>query len=64
MEFNKYKILHLGKNNPRLQYMLGAAQLESRLIEQDMWILVDTKLNGRQKGALAAKMINGILGCI
>lgn len=63
VEFNKSEMLHLGRNSPRLQYLLGAALLESRLTEKDMWILVETKLNRSQKGDLAAKN-NEILGCI
>ncbi|KAK4806812.1 hypothetical protein QYF61_005608, partial [Mycteria americana] len=38
MKFNKEKgkVLHLGKNNPTHQYMLGATQLESSLAEKDL----------------------------
>ncbi|KAK4829403.1 hypothetical protein QYF61_003884 [Mycteria americana] len=38
MEFNKgkCKVLHLGKNNPMHQYMLGASQLESSLAEEGL----------------------------
>jgi len=36
-QFNKgnCKVLHLGRNNPRHQYVLGATQLESSLAEKD-----------------------------
>ena len=63
MKFNKEKckVLHLGRNNPTHQYMLGATQLESSLAEKDLGVLVDTKLNRRQQRALAAKRVNGIL---
>lgn len=37
----KCQILHLGKNNPRHQYMLRAAQLESNLAEKNLGIPVD-----------------------
>ncbi|KAK4824460.1 hypothetical protein QYF61_015838 [Mycteria americana] len=47
MKFNeeKCKVLHLGRNNPRHQHMLGATQLESSLAEKDSGVLVDTNLN-------------------
>lgn len=34
-QFNKCKILHLGRNSPRHQYMLGTTQLEQSLAEKD-----------------------------
>ncbi|PKU46006.1 hypothetical protein llap_3707 [Limosa lapponica baueri] len=66
MEFNKEKckILHLRRNNPIHQYMLAATQLESSLAEKDLGVLVDTKLNMSQKGALGAKKENVILDCV
>ena len=65
MQFNKekYKVLHLGRNNPRHQYILGATQLESSLAGKDLGVLVNTKLNISQQCALVAKAA-AILGCI
>ncbi|GAB0182590.1 mitochondrial enolase superfamily member 1 [Grus japonensis] len=51
MEFNKgkCKVLHLGKNNPRQQYLLGTNQLESSFAEKALGVLVD-KVNYRSGG--------------
>ncbi|KAK4830573.1 LOW QUALITY PROTEIN: hypothetical protein QYF61_011751 [Mycteria americana] len=65
-KFNKEncRVLHLGRNNPMHQYMLGATQLEDNLAEKALEVLVDTKLNMSQQCVLATKKANGILGCI
>ena len=44
MKFNKvkHKALHLGRNNPMLQYALGADQLENSSTEQALGVLVAT----------------------
>ncbi|GAB0176031.1 solute carrier family 13 member 1 [Grus japonensis] len=54
----KCKVLHLGRNNPRHLYTLGATQLECSLVEKD---LMNTKLN---MSRLTAKKPNGTLGCV
>ncbi|KAK4811119.1 hypothetical protein QYF61_019750 [Mycteria americana] len=66
MKFNngKYKVLHLGRNNPMHQYVQGNDWLKSRFSEKDLGVLVDTKLNMSQQCAIAAKKAKGILGCI
>ena len=65
MKFNKRKckVLHLGRNNPRCQYVLGANQLEGSFAEKDLGVLVASKLNMSQQGTLAAKKkANSIMG--
>ncbi|GAB0177588.1 mitochondrial enolase superfamily member 1 [Grus japonensis] len=66
VKFNKgkCKVLYLRRNNPMHQYMLGATQLGSSLAGKDLGVLVDTKLKVSQQCALAAKKVNGILGCV
>jgi len=66
MKFNpeKCKVLYLGRNNPRHQYMLGATHLESSFAEEDLGVQVGTRLNTSQQCALATKAANDILGCM
>jgi len=64
MKFEKHKVLPLGRNSPRHQYMLGATQLESSFAEKGQGVLVDTRFNMSQQWALAAQKANVTLGCI
>ncbi|KAK4827896.1 hypothetical protein QYF61_022319 [Mycteria americana] len=57
MKFNKakWKVLHLGRGNPKHKYSPE---------EKDMRVLVDEKLNMTPQCMLAAQKANHILGCI
>ncbi|GAB0186293.1 mitochondrial enolase superfamily member 1 [Grus japonensis] len=57
----KCKVLNLGKNNPENQDRLGSGCLENSLVEQDLEVLVDTKLNMCQQSVI---VLNSILGYI
>ncbi|KAJ7406249.1 hypothetical protein WISP_134919 [Willisornis vidua] len=65
MKFNKgkYRVLHLGKNNPMCQYRLEADLMESSSGEKGLGVLVDNKSYMIQQCALLANEANGILRC-
>lgn len=49
--------LHLERNNPMHQYMLGADQLESSFAKKDRGVLEDAKLTMNQPSAHISKWL-------
>ena len=64
MRFNvgKCKVLHMGNNNPRNEYFLDSAKLESAEEEKDLGVWIRTSLKPSKQCATAAKSANFAMG--
>lgn len=56
----KHRVLHLGRNNPKHQYRLGADLLECSSADRDLGVLVDSRLTTSQQCPLVAKKDPGL----
>ncbi|KAK4823526.1 hypothetical protein QYF61_003035 [Mycteria americana] len=64
LEKNRFAFRHLGDSNPMQRHRLGEEWLESCLVEKDLGVLVDSRLNMSQQCAQVAKKANSTLACI
>lgn len=58
----KFKLLHVGRNNPRHQSTPANDLPENGVAEKDLWGLVNIKLNMSQQCSFRAKVDDDILG--
>ena len=66
MEFNlgKCKIMHVGRDNPKVAYVMGGAELETTNAERDLGVTIDSKLDlGTHIKSIVGKA-NRMLGLI
>ena len=61
---NKCKVLHIGKTNPRVNYIMNDVQLADTKQEKDLGVIVDEELNFHKHVSSAASKANQILGMI
>ena len=66
MEFNqaKCKVMHLGRNNPRIEYKMGGVELAETEEERDLGVMVDSSMKPAVQCQTAAKNANRVLGLI
>ena len=66
MMFNgdKCKIMHVGRNNPKLPYMMAGQQMKETELEKDLGVMISKDMKPSQHCAKAAKAANATLGQI
>jgi len=62
-KFNKGKCKTWGGVSPSMYWCLGWMAGSMSLVEKDLGVLVDKKLNMGQQCGLVAKRVNSLLGC-
>ena len=58
----KCKIMHFGKNNPRMGYTMGGQALDSSRQEKDLGVLIEDNLKPSAQCAKAASKANQVMG--
>ena len=61
---NKCKVLHVGRNNPNVQYVMDGIPLENVTEEKDLGITVTESFKPDKQCSIAAAKANRILGII
>lgn len=51
------EVLHLRRNNPKYQYMLKSTQMENKLSQNELGILLNTNVTIRHQCALPANKV-------
>ncbi|CAM5102996.1 unnamed protein product [Eretmochelys imbricata] len=66
MKFNvdKYKVMHIGKNNPNYTYNMMGANLATTNQEKDLGVIMNSSLKMSTQCAAAVKKANAMLGII
>ena len=64
MEFNvtKCHVMHVGRNNPEHEYMMGGNQLGKTTEERDIGVAITCNLKPRQQWRKAAQTASAVLG--
>ena len=64
IQYDKCKVLHVGKNNSKYKYYMDGRELEWTLVEDDMGVLVDKDQHFKQHINKTVKKGNKIAGII